>query len=140
MQRAILHSQSSFSKEVTCAHALRSIRREALARRANTANHGITRFESLLPPGVARMQFSTPRSRSRRSHVVLYNDDYTPMEFVVGILQKFFSMTRDDATEAMLEVHRKGGVCGLYARDEAVELMKTVLATPVNMAIRSTAA
>jgi len=52
--------------------------------------------------------------------VLLLNDDYTPMEFVVIVLQKFFSMTREQATQVMLKVHREGmGVCGVYPRDTA---------------------
>jgi len=47
--------------------------------------------------------------------VVLLNDDYTPMEFVVQVLQKIFSMDRTSATRVMLEVHTKGkGICGEY--------------------------
>jgi ATP-dependent Clp protease adaptor protein ClpS len=52
--------------------------------------------------------------------VVLLNDDYTPMEFVVLVLQRFFSMTREKATQIMLKVHREGmGICGIYPRDVA---------------------
>ncbi len=52
--------------------------------------------------------------------VLLLNDDYTPMEFVVLVLQKFFGMTREKATQVMLKVHREGmGVCGVYPRDVA---------------------
>jgi len=59
--------------------------------------------------------------------VVLYNDDFTPMEFVVGVLQNFFAMSREDATETMLEVHRQGkAVCGLYAQEAAEDLVKQV--------------
>lgn len=47
--------------------------------------------------------------------VVLLNDDYTPMEFVVQVLQKIFSMDRSTATRVMLEVHTKGkGICGVF--------------------------
>ena len=47
--------------------------------------------------------------------VVLLNDDYTPMEFVVEILESVFGMERTQATQVMLEVHTKGkGVCGVY--------------------------
>lgn len=47
--------------------------------------------------------------------VVLVNDDYTPMEFVVDILESIFGMERTQATQVMLEVHTKGkGVCGVY--------------------------
>ena len=52
--------------------------------------------------------------------VMLLNDDYTPMEFVVVVLQKFFGMSRERATQVMLKVHREGiGVCGVYPRDVA---------------------
>ena len=52
--------------------------------------------------------------------VLLLNDDYTPMEFVVLVLQKIFGMTRERATQVMLKVHREGmGVCGVYPRDVA---------------------
>lgn len=47
--------------------------------------------------------------------VVLINDDYTPMEFVVDILESVFAMERTRATQVMLEVHTKGkGICGVY--------------------------
>ena len=52
--------------------------------------------------------------------VILLNDDYTPMEFVVHILERFFGMNREKATHIMLNVHTKGkGVCGVYPRDIA---------------------
>jgi ATP-dependent Clp protease adaptor protein ClpS len=52
--------------------------------------------------------------------VMLLNDDYTPMDFVVEILEKFFSMNREKATHVMLTVHVHGkAVCGIYTRDIA---------------------
>lgn len=52
--------------------------------------------------------------------VLLINDDYTPMEFVVELLEMFFGMNRELATRVMLAVHTKGkGVCGIYTRDVA---------------------
>lgn len=52
--------------------------------------------------------------------VVMYNDDFTPMEFVVEVLQKFFAATRERATQIMLKVHTEGrGVCGVYPKDVA---------------------
>jgi ATP-dependent Clp protease adaptor protein ClpS len=52
--------------------------------------------------------------------VVLLNDDYTPMEFVVQVLEKIFSLDRTTATRIMLEVHTKGkGVCGVYTYEIA---------------------
>ena len=52
--------------------------------------------------------------------VVLLNDDYTPMEFVVHILEQFFGMTREKAVRVMLTVHTQGkGVCGVFSREIA---------------------
>lgn len=52
--------------------------------------------------------------------VILLNDDFTPMEFVVHILEGFFSMSREKATQVMLAVHMEGkGVCGVYTKDIA---------------------
>lgn len=52
--------------------------------------------------------------------VVLLNDDYTPMEFVVVVLETFFGMNREKATQIMLHVHTRGkGVCGVYTHEIA---------------------
>ena len=52
--------------------------------------------------------------------VILLNDDYTPMEFVVQVLEQFFGMGREKATQVMLAVHTQGqGVCGIYPQDIA---------------------
>ncbi|MFQ6021499.1 MAG: ATP-dependent Clp protease adapter ClpS [Acidiferrobacterales bacterium] len=60
--------------------------------------------------------------------VILLNDDYTPMEFVVVILERFFRKTRTEATRIMLHVHQKGiGVCGVYTRDIAETKVKQVM-------------
>lgn len=52
--------------------------------------------------------------------VMLLNDDFTPMDFVVDVLKQFFGMTEEKATQIMLHVHTRGvGVCGLFSRDVA---------------------
>ena len=52
--------------------------------------------------------------------VLMLNDDYTPMEFVVHVLERFFSKSREDATQIMLHVHRRGvGLCGVYTFEVA---------------------
>ena len=52
--------------------------------------------------------------------VLLLNDDYTPMDFVFIVLQTVFAMSREKATQVMLQVHREGmGVCGTYTREVA---------------------
>ena len=59
--------------------------------------------------------------------VVLLNDDYTPMEFVIEVLEVFFRMNREQATHVMLTVHTQGkGVCGIYSRDIAETKMTQV--------------
>lgn len=53
--------------------------------------------------------------------VLLLNDDYTPMDFVVTVLQTFFSKSRERATQIMLQIHTEGvGVCGIYPSDIAM--------------------
>ena len=60
--------------------------------------------------------------------VVLLNDDYTPMEFVVEVLERFFRMDRETATRVMLEVHMKGkGVCGVFTYEIAETKVAQVL-------------
>ena len=52
--------------------------------------------------------------------VVLLNDDYTPMEFVVVVIQEFFGKDRETATQIMLKIHLDGkGICGVFSRDVA---------------------
>lgn len=52
--------------------------------------------------------------------VLLLNDDFTPMDFVVHVLERFFSKNRQEATEIMLQVHRRGvGVCGVFTYEVA---------------------
>ena len=59
--------------------------------------------------------------------VLLLNDDYTPMEFVVETIQRFFNKTREQATQIMLKVHTEGrGVCGVYPQDIAETKMQQV--------------
>ncbi len=60
--------------------------------------------------------------------VVLLNDDYTPMEFVVAIIQEYFNKDRETATQIMLKVHRDGkGLCGVYPKDIASTKVELVL-------------
>jgi ATP-dependent Clp protease adaptor protein ClpS len=59
--------------------------------------------------------------------VVMLNDDYTPMEFVVVILQEFFNKDRETATQIMLKIHLDGkGICGVYPRDIAATKVQQV--------------
>ena len=66
--------------------------------------------------------------------VLMLNDDYTPMEFVVLILERFFNKSREQATRIMLHVHQKGvGVCGVYT----YEVAETKVAQVMDMARRN---
>ncbi|NJD25200.1 MAG: ATP-dependent Clp protease adapter ClpS [Betaproteobacteria bacterium] len=65
----------------------------------------------------------------RMFKVLLLNDDYTPMEFVIVVLRRFFSMDAEQATRIMLKVHNEGrGVCGMYPRDVAATKVEQVSA------------
>ena len=60
--------------------------------------------------------------------VLILNDDFTPMEFVVHVLERFFSKNKQEATEIMLHVHRKGvGVCGTYTYEVAETKVNLVM-------------
>ena len=77
----------------------------------NESDRGIGILEQISKPALKR----PPMYK-----VVLLNDDYTPMEFVVEILQMFFNLNREKATQVMLSVHTTGkGTCGIFTRDIA---------------------
>jgi len=60
--------------------------------------------------------------------VLLLNDDYTPMDFVVVVLQTVFALSREKATQVMLQVHREGmGVCGTFTREVAAAKVDQVI-------------
>jgi ATP-dependent Clp protease adaptor protein ClpS len=60
--------------------------------------------------------------------VLLLNDDYTPMDFVVAVLEQFFGLGRERATQVMLKVHTEGrGVCGVYPKDIAATKVSQVM-------------
>jgi ATP-dependent Clp protease adaptor protein ClpS len=69
--------------------------------------------------------FSDPSSeiklkKPKMYAVIMHNDDYTPMEFVVLVLQRFFRMNMEEATRVMLHVHQRGvGVCGVFSYEVA---------------------
>ena len=78
--------------------------------------------EENAPPGSGTLVVeATPKVKQPPLYqVVLINDDYTPMEFVVDVLERFFSMSRSNATRIMLEVHTRGkGVCGVFTYEIA---------------------
>jgi ATP-dependent Clp protease adaptor protein ClpS len=72
-------------------------------------------------PGVGLATRTRPKTKKPSLYkVLLLNDDYTPMEFVVHVLKAFFQMDTDAATRVMLHVHQKGvGVCGIFTYEVA---------------------
>jgi ATP-dependent Clp protease adaptor protein ClpS len=70
--------------------------------------------------GLALQEAKPKLKRPPLYKVILVNDDYTPMEFVVHVLEQFFNMDRENATRIMLEVHTRGkGVCGIFTHEIA---------------------
>lgn len=70
--------------------------------------------------GLAVQEAKPKLKRPPLFKVVLINDDFTPMEFVVQVLQSFFSLSREKATQIMLHVHTRGrGVCGVFTYEIA---------------------
>ena len=72
-----------------------------------------------------------PESKTKKPSmykVLMLNDDFTPMEFVVHVLQRFFKMTIEQATEVMLNVHNRGvGVCGVFTYEVAETKVNQVM-------------
>ncbi len=72
------------------------------------------------PPGLATAEAQPKLKQPSLYKVILLNDDYTPMEFVIDVLMIFFNLDQEKATQVMLAVHTQGkGVCGIYTRDVA---------------------
>ena len=77
--------------------------------------------------GIATKTRTKPKKPSQYK-VLLLNDDYTPMEFVVMVLKRFFSMDLEQATRVMLHVHQKGvGVCGIFPYEVAETKVNQVM-------------
>lgn len=90
----------------------------ASARPATATKGGDREDEDAGTTVITRTKPATKRPNMYR--VLLLNDDYTPMEFVVHVLERFFQKTRDEATRVMLHVHHHGvGECGVYTYEVA---------------------
>jgi ATP-dependent Clp protease adaptor protein ClpS len=72
-------------------------------------------------PGTGVVTRTKPKTKKPSMYkVLMLNDDYTPMEFVVYVLERFFSKAREEATQIMLHVHQRGvGICGVYSYEVA---------------------
>ncbi len=70
--------------------------------------------------GLAVQEAKPELKRPPLYKVILLNDDFTPMDFVIEVLMDFFAMPEDKATQVMLQIHTQGmGVCGIYTKDVA---------------------
>lgn len=102
---------------------------------ATRNGHGSTR-DGQGGNGTSTGVVAKPKTKTKRPSlykVLLLNDDYTPMEFVVHILERFFSKSRDEATTIMLHVHRHGvGICGIFT----YEVAETKVASVIDFARR----
>lgn len=80
-------------------------------------------------PGTGAVTKTRTRTKQPSLYrVLLLNDDYTPMEFVVYVLERFFNKTREEATTIMLHVHQNGvGVCGVFTYEVAETKVAQVL-------------
>jgi ATP-dependent Clp protease adaptor protein ClpS len=80
-------------------------------------------------PGTGVVVKARPKTRKPAMYkVLMLNDDYTPMEFVVHVLERFFQKNRDEATQIMLHVHRRGvGVCGIFTHEDAETKVQQVM-------------
>ena len=94
---------------------------------ATSGDDGDDRRQGRTETGIlTRTKIQTKKPAMYR--VLLLNDDFTPMDFVVHILERFFSKNREEATEIMLHVHRRGvGVCGVYTHEVAETKVNMVM-------------
>lgn len=77
-------------------------------------------LEEVIERPLVKSEAETKLKMPRKYKVILLNDDYTPMDFVVEILKRFFHLREEVAVQIMLQVHLQGrGVCGVFTRDIA---------------------
>lgn len=86
------------------------------------------RGEEIGPQNSLLLKTRTKTQKPGLYKVLLLNDDYTPMEFVIHILERFFSKNRHEATDIMLHVHRRGvGLCGVFTYEVAETKVNQVM-------------
>jgi ATP-dependent Clp protease adapter protein ClpS len=141
IQRAVIHAQSVSKQTVTGAdvliavfgepesHAARILQKNQITRydAARYVSYGVGKDDQADGEGVTPPSFpDNPAGMS--ANVLLLNDDYTPMEFVVQVLERVFDMDRQTATRIMLQIHNEGtGSCGIYPYDAAKAKVTEVL-------------
>ncbi len=94
---------------------------QAVATMGDGDKRGDGRTDGTEGPNTGVVVKSRPKTRKPAMYkVLMLNDDYTPMEFVVHVLERFFQKSREEATRIMLHVHRRGvGVCGVFTYEVA---------------------
>lgn len=137
IQRAIAHARSSGCEEVNSADVLVAILDRPVGGLMN--EHGITRYDvtTFISHGISKDAQAMSRgadlmdrfepealtgdaTRSSMFRVGLMNDNYTPMDFVVYVLEQVFELGHEDAEQTMLQIHHEGmGACGSFTREEA---------------------
>ena len=142
VQRAVVHARSVGREEVTAANVLVAILTEregqasaALEELAMTRYdatlyicHGIAKADQLSRRRIEAGPGDLSETTAVLAKVQLLNDDYTPMEFVVHVLERVFEKDRETAMKIMLEIHHNGiGTCGLYPSDVASAKLSEVL-------------
>jgi ATP-dependent Clp protease adapter protein ClpS len=143
IQRAVIHVQSSGREELTGANVLVAIFTERESRAVYfLQEQGMTRYDATcyishkIAGGVSHsaggkapgQQTVADKPSGLLAEVRLLNDDYTPMEFVVHVLERVFGKDRETATQIMLKIHSEGvGTCGIYPCDVADAKVTDVL-------------
>jgi ATP-dependent Clp protease adaptor protein ClpS len=135
LERAVDHAKSSENEEVNSADVLVAMLERPVGELMN--EHGLTRYDvtTFICHGISKDEQARPRggnvvsrsgaktlsgdtAGSSMSRVQLLNDDYTPMDFVVHVLEEIFELENEDAERVMLEIHREGaGTCGSFTRE-----------------------
>ncbi len=138
IQRAIRHSMSTGREtEVTAADVLVAIFGESYTYAVRCLHQqDVTRLDvvSFIAYGIKKSDHSAPvqnhsptRLLSENGRVILLNDDYTPMEFVVMVLREYFNFDLEAAEQMMLKIHQDGrGVCGVFSQDVAATKVELV--------------
>ncbi|TAL27910.1 MAG: ATP-dependent Clp protease adapter ClpS, partial [Alphaproteobacteria bacterium] len=145
LRRAAIHVQSSGREEVTGANVLVALFSEGESNAVYfLQEQEMTRFDAVIyivhgivkvpgktesrGTGADKGALADTTASDASCAVYLLNDDYTPMDFVVQVLEKFFDKTRQEATQLMLQIHRMGmAVCGIYPYVLAVAKVNLVM-------------
>jgi ATP-dependent Clp protease adapter protein ClpS len=143
IQRAVIHAQSVNKQTLTGVDVLIAVFRESESHAVRILReHHVTRYDATryVSHGRFKSDHVADRADDARppsfpdnptelsANVLLLNDDYTPMEFVVYVLESIFDMDHETATRIMLQIHNEGtGTCGIYPYDAAKVKVREVL-------------